>query len=380
MTCHHFDNDRCKSCVWMDKPYPQQLSEKEQRLQILLGETVAYFPTVRSKEHGFRNKAKMMVLGTVDHPILGIVNHHQQAIDLSNCPLYPASFFALFEAIKRFIKMARLTPYQIQKRKGELKYVLLHYSEHENAFALRFVLRSSHHIERIQQHLDSLLTEFSSIKIVSVNIQPVPMAIFEGDEEVVLVSNANQHHASVLEERLNGIPFYIRPQGFFQTNTDIAKELYITAQRWVSELAPDHVVDLFCGAGGFGLHCLNDKASLIGYDISAESVASAQASAEQLGVADRCQFFAQNLLAQLPKLIQLPDVLLVNPPRRGLGENVTRWVASQSPRCVVYSSCNAETMAKDIQELRDYRVTRAQIFDMFPHTEHFETLALLLRN
>ena len=377
MFCEKFSSDRCHSCQWLALPYPQQLERKQAQLETLFANSGAdFFPPVVSAETGFRNKAKMVVLGTVDHPVLGIVNRHGVATDLSDCPLYPAVFQPLFVAIKGFIKQARLTPYNVSKKRGELKFVLLQYSQAENAFMLRFVLRSTEQIERIRQHLPELLAAHSALKVISVNLQPVHMAVLEGDEEVLLTETG------ALTEALNDVPLRIRPGGFFQTNTSIASKLYRTAAEWVSESSAKTLVDLFCGAGGFGLHCLRSGQRLLGLEISPESIAAAQSSAEQMGHGERVRFQVMDLQQGLPTLpadFAHPDQVLVNPPRRGLGLAVCDWLRQVAPNQILYSSCNAESMAEDIGCLPGYRLRRLQLFDMFPHTAHYEVLGLLQR-
>jgi 23S rRNA (uracil747-C5)-methyltransferase len=97
--------------------------------------------------------------------------------------------------------------------------------------------------------LEELVRLLPHLKVISVNIQSVHMAIMEGDEEIFLTPQ------TTLEERLNGIPLFIKPKSFFQTNPDVATKLYKTAADWVSETKPKVIWDLFCGVGGFALHC-----------------------------------------------------------------------------------------------------------------------------
>src|SRR5690606_13575453 len=182
MYCTHFDAKRCVSCHWLDRPYPEQLLLKQQQLAALLAPfaPLDVLPAVASSEQGFRHKAKMVVLGTAESPVLGIVNTRGETIDLTDCPLYPAAFQRVFSLCKAFISRAGLTPYHIESRRGELKFILLSQSLHSGRFMLRFVLRSKNCLASIQKHLPWLLQQLPELEVCSVNLQPKPAAILEG--------------------------------------------------------------------------------------------------------------------------------------------------------------------------------------------------------
>lgn len=378
MNCVEFNAGRCSSCSQLAQPYADQLLHKQQQLERLMA---PFSPTevlaaVASEQQGFRTKAKMVVSGTLAEPVLGIVNG-AQAVDLSGCPLYPAAFEAAFRLIKTFIQTAALTPYQLAVKQGELKFVLLSQSQHSGRFMLRFVLRSKNCLASIQKHLPWLLQQWPELEVCSVNIQPVHMAVLEGPEEIVLTSH------ELLREELNGIPLYLTPQSFFQTNTAVAAALYATAQRWTEDLVVDNVWDLFCGVGGFGLHLAKSSGqqqrALTGIEIAPKAIASACRSATELGLR-QVNFQALDAAAFAQAASDAPDLLLVNPPRRGLGQSLCLSVLSLQPAWLLYSSCNPDSLATDLELLTaQYQLVRVQLFDMFPHTHHAEVLTLLQR-
>lgn len=329
-------------------PYGQQLAEKQRQLAALLPNVPAacWQPAMGSAPQGMRNKAKMVVSGSVERPLLGIADA-DGGVDLCACPLYPASFAPVFAVLKQFIPRAGLTPYHVARRRGELKFLLLTESRLDGAMMLRFVLRSEVKLAQLRAALPWLQARLPQLKVISVNLQPVPMAVLEGEREILLTP------ARALEERLNGVPLYIRPQSFFQTNPQVAAGLYATARDWVAALPVTRLWDLFCGVGGFGLHLCRPGMELTGIEISAEAIASARQSA--------------------------PDLVLVNPPRRGIGRELCDWLSATAPRWILYSSCQAATLMRDLDALCDYRVRRVRLFDMFLHTAHYETLVLLER-
>ncbi|SFU78323.1 23S rRNA (uracil(747)-C(5))-methyltransferase RlmC [Xenorhabdus koppenhoeferi] len=373
MQCVQYTAGHCHSCQWLDKSYSQQLSDKQQHLKQLLQEAsiIHWLSPVTSKTSEFRNKAKMVVNGSVERPLLGMLHRDGRTVDLCDCPLYPHYFQPIFEVIKVFIAKSGLVPYNVARKKGELKYILLTESRANNEMMLRFVLRSETKLAQFERALPWLKEQLPQITVISANIQPTHMAILEGENEIIFTEQ------KMLKEIFNSIPLYIRPRSFFQTNPDIASELYATAGRWVRELNISSMWDLFCGAGGFGLHCADKETKLTGIEISAEAIDCAKSSAESMGL-KFVEFQALDSTYFALDKSQIPELVLVNPPRRGIGKELCEYLNHMSPKFVLYSSCNAQTMAKDIAMLKQYRIEKVQLFDMFPHTAHYETLALLV--
>lgn len=385
MICQHYQSGDCRSCQWLEMPYERQLAEKTEHLKAQLSglndEALVWFSPLQSTQSEFRNKAKMVVSGAVERPILGILqnpNDPQSAVDLCDCPLYPEHFQAIFPVLKDFIGRAGLVPYNVAKQKGELKYILLTESTVTGKLMLRFVLRSENKLPLIQRELSGLLAKLPQLEVVSVNLQPQHAAILEGEQEIFLTES------QFLPENFNGVPLFIRPQGFFQTNPRVAAGLYATAQQWVKDLPINKLWDLFCGVGGFGLHCakaLQEKSekpiTLTGIEISPSAILAAGNSAKAMGL-ENVTF--QSLDAANFALNQneaKPELVIVNPPRRGIGKALSEFLNEMRPHFILYSSCNAVTMGKDLQHLTHYQAKKIQLFDMFPNTAHYEVLMLL---
>lgn len=383
VSCQYYQRGDCRSCHWLHHDYVQQLAQKQLHLQQLLSHLaqsdLQWFEPCTSSVTHFRNKAKMVVSGSVERPILGILAdtaHAQSAVDLCACPLYPQTFADIFPTVKDFIARAGLVPYNIAKQKGELKYILLTESRANQEIMLRFVLRSEQKLPLIQREIKGLLQRLPQVKVVSVNIQPQHAAILEGEQEIFLTEQQQ------LTECFNEIPLFIRPKSFFQTNPAVAEQLYATAQDWVKTLPINKLWDLFCGVGGFGLHCAkelqkqNPQIELTGIEISPSAIESATCSARQLNLS---QVRFQSLDAAKFALDQThkPDLIIVNPPRRGIGQTLAEFLNQLSPHFILYSSCNAVSMAKDLNYLNQYSMQKIRLFDMFPHTSHYEVLLLL---
>jgi 23S rRNA (uracil747-C5)-methyltransferase len=374
MHCALYSAGTCRSCQWLEKPYSQQLEEKQHHLQSLLADrdVAQWLEPVTGEQSAFRNKAKMVVSGSVERPLLGMLHRDGTPVDLCDCPLYPASFAPIFALLKDFIPRAGLTPYNVARKRGELKYLLLTESTFSGGLMLRFVLRSDSKLAQLRAALPWLQQQLPQLKVISANIQPVHMAIMEGELEIPLTEQ------QALEEQFNQVPLYIRPQSFFQTNPQVASQLYATARDWVRALDIASMWDLFCGVGGFGLHCAQPQTKLTGIEISAEAIACAKQSAQTLGL-QQVDFQALDSTRFATAEGEVPELVLVNPPRRGIGNELCDYLNRMAPGYLLYSSCNALSMAKDLAMLPDYRVERVQLFDMFPHTAHYEVLTLLVR-
>jgi 23S rRNA (uracil747-C5)-methyltransferase len=374
MHCSHFAAGLCRSCSLIEQPYAEQLAAKVAQCRDLLSAHagVEWLPPVASAAWGFRNKAKMVVSGTMDAPVLGIVDARGKGVSLADCPLYPPALQACFAPLAEFIRRTRLAPYDIAGRQGELKYILVTLAEHSGELMVRFVLRSQEPLSRIRKLLPELLAALPGLRVASVNLQPEHKAVLEGEQEIVLTEQAS------LTMRLNGIPLHLRPKSFFQTNTAVAEALYRQGREWVAELDPESVWDLFCGVGGFALHVADGRREVTGIEISAEAIASAEQSRDELGLA-RVSFRALDATDFAAGNSGVAELVIVNPPRRGIGAGLCQFLEESAVRWVIYSSCNAESLARDLAQMPGLRLRRARLLDMFPHTAHYEVITLLER-
>lgn len=372
MPCPHFEAGRCRSCSWLGSPYGVQLAEKQRHVEKLLDSyDAAWLPPVASAQLGLRNKAKMVVLGSAEEPVLGILNPTGAGVDLRDCPLHTAGIQRALPVLAEFVTRAALAPYDVPARRGELKYLLVTESP-DSELMVRFVLRSQESVARIRKHLPWLREALPGLVVASVNLQPEHKAVLEGERELMLTEQ------ETLRMRVNGIDLHLRPQSFFQTNTAMAAELYRRARTWAAEVGPGTVWDLYCGVGGFALHLAGGGRDVLGVEISREAVASATLSAGEAGL-DGVRFEEGDATAYALDREAAPDLVVVNPPRRGIGPELSGWLEGSGVRHVLYSSCNAQTLAADLAAMPSLRPVRGQVLDMFPNTSHYEVLVLLAR-
>ncbi|WP_067948266.1 23S rRNA (uracil(747)-C(5))-methyltransferase RlmC [Agromyces sp. NDB4Y10] len=376
MQCPYFDAGRCRSCSLMGRPYPAQLADKQALAEQLLApfDVPAWLPPVASGERDYRNKAKMVVGGTVEAPTIGILDADGHGVDLQACGICSPGHRAAFPVLARFITLARITPYDVAARRGELKHVIVTESP-DGELMVRFVLRSTEPLGRMRKHLPTLLAELPNARVVTANLLPEHKAVLEGADEVVLTE------ADTLPMRLNDVTMHLRPQSFFQTNTAIAEALYAEARDWIRDLAPEDAWDLYSGVGGFALHLADPagRTEVTGIETSVEAVASAELSRTDAALS-RVRFAAGDATAYALAAASAPDLVVVNPPRRGIGAELAGWLERSDAAHVLYSSCNVASLAKDLAAMPSLRPVKARVFDMFPQTTHFEVMVLLTRN
>jgi len=198
--------------------------------------------------------------------------------------------------------------------------------------------------------------------VVSMNLQPQAKAILEGDEEIVL------SELSTLRLSYNNITLKLPTQSFVQTNHEIASKLYLKAKLWTRDIS-GNILELFCGIGGFSSHLIQDNRKVVGIELSASAIEAAKSSVPG------ASFIAMDAWEYL-KTSEAFDLIVVNPPRRGLGKDICQKILQLKPKYLLYSSCNPQAFAADLN-LLGYKISRIEAFEMFPLTNHWEVLALL---
>lgn len=434
MLCQLHDASLCRSCPNLDLPLAQQLQLKQSVVQATLAgqvEARAWLEPFASAPSQFRNKAKLAVSGTTHAPVLGLVDRFDNGTDLTSCPLHVNEIKAALPPLTRAITRMGLQPYSIVKRHGELKHVLVTASAN-GQLMVRFVLRSTAQLPAIRKGVPRLQSELPGLRVLSVNIQPRPAAILEGEREIILSQDSTLDMPLYLPElgadgvvvnnKKSVLPLVLPPQSFFQTNSDVAAGLYSQARAWARDYAGGGVLtgaeaeregaggqagaltgepgaggaysdaiqssqsiwDLYCGVGGFALALAQPGAQVLGVEVSAPAIDGARAAAAQLSLTSPQVRFEAGDASVLDASGQVyghdkPDLLVVNPPRRGIGE-LAASIEDSGIQRVLYSSCNPASLTKDLEVMSSYRVRRARLFDMFPYTNHAEVLVELIHN
>lgn len=430
--CSLHDAGECRSCPDLARPLPEQLAAKQAQVASLLADGPApvprdtWLPPAGSAPTGFRNKAKMAVSGSVSAPVLGLADRFGGSLDLRGCPLHVDAIQESLPVLGQLVTGLGLEPYHIAADRGELKYLLLTASP-TGALMVRWVLRSHRHVGTLRRALPRIRRALPQLEVMSTNIQPVRQAVLEGEEEILLglaegMSDRLQMDLLLPAQDVPGrpegrkaeetvLPLLLPTRSFFQTNTAVAEELYATARQWAAQWAsrrrvaggragadagrigagskrgavPLRLWDLFCGVGGFALalasHPALHGAQVRGVELSASAIHGAQASARLMGLDPRRVWFEAGDARVLdPRSGDVPDLLVVNPPRRGIGPDLAQRIEASGVGRVLYSSCNPSSLVSDLAAMPSLRVRRARLFDMFPHTGHAEVLVELGRS
>lgn len=442
--CSLHDAGACRSCPDLARPLPEQLAAKQAQVAGLLADGPApvprdtWLPPAGSAPTGFRNKAKMAVSGSVSAPVLGLADRFGGSLDLRGCPLHVDAIQESLPVLGQLVTGLGLAPYHIATDRGELKYLLLTASP-TGALMVRWVLRSHRHVGTLRRALSRIRRALPQLEVMSANIQPVRQAVLEGEEEILLglaegMSDRLQMDLLLPARDVPGrpegrkaeetvLPLLLPTRSFFQTNTAVAEELYATARQWAAQWAsrrrvaggradagragagwaggrtgagragassergavPLRLWDLFCGVGGFALalasHPALHGAQVRGVELSASAIHGAQASARLMGLDPRRVWFEAGDARVLdPRSGSVPDLLVVNPPRRGIGPDLAQRIEASGVGRVLYSSCNPSSLVSDLAAMPSLRVRQARLFDMFPHTGHAEVLVELGRS
>ena len=224
----------------------------------------------------------------------------------------------------------------------------------------------------------ALREQFSDIASVLINVNAKKTNVILGEETVSL------YGPGYIEDTLCGVPVRLGPLSFYQVNTLAAERLYSIAAEYAQLEPSDVLLDLYCGMGTIGLSMADRCRELIGVEIVPEAIDSAKANAARMGdaVAAKSRFFcadAGQAAARLAAEGLRPDVIMLDPPRKGCDETTLSAVVQMSPRRVVYVSCNPSTAARDAAWLEEhgYHAEKVQPVDLFPRTRHVETVVLL---
>lgn len=374
-SCRYFDQRKCLSCSYLAEGNISQAEERKikQLKEKLAKYTSTIDPLIKNVSiYGSRNKAKMVVGGTCQQPLIGVRQASGTLHSVEQCPLHGAIINQVIELFLQLIPKYQLTPYNLETRQGEFKYLIVVAAPQSNEVMIRAVMRSKEALDRLKKCYVEVRERIPEVSVCTLNIQPKHAAIMEGEEEIILSEQ------KYLPLTLDGVQLFLGPKSFSQVNPEIASKLYSTASKLVVKSTPSKVLDLFCGIGAFSQYLSKAGIPGVGVELSAEAIEAAKkANALNGGLA---KYFAEDAFEHMKSEQNHYQCIIVNPPRRGLGENLALKLIEASPEQIIYSSCNPETLIQDLEHLSSaYRLVGATPFDMFPLTEHLEVLVELKR-
>ncbi len=370
--CPHFG--KCGGCATMHMTYEEELRFKLGRVNDALrriGGLALQADTIvgADRQDSYRNKA---IYNFAPGPVCGFYRpRSHDVIQPERCHLQPEVFDRAAKALLDWMTENNIPAYDETAGKGLIRHLYLRRS----AGNLAACVVAAGTVEgSVVSSLREACPELTGI-FLCINKTPGNV-VLSGDFQLLWGSDT-------VEETLCGATLTLSPLTFFQVNTAQAEKLYTIAGEY-AEPAGKTVLDLYCGAGSIGLAVARNAARLIGNDIVPSAVENARRNAAQNGV-ENAEYFCGDASAIATRLAQdglRPDVIITDPPRKGMDEPVLDALAAMAPERIVYVSCDPGTLARDLKRLneRDYTPLRCTAVDMFPRTHHVETVVLLSRN
>ena len=327
----------------------------------------------------YRNKVQFPVGRDKDGaPCIGFyAGRTHRIVPCPDCKLQPGVLNAIGNTLCAFFAAHGIQPYDEERGNGLVRHIFLRRGAHSGQIMVCLVCTRPK-LPHSDELVALLREKFRDIATILINVNAKKTNVILGEESVTL------YGPGCIEDTLCGVPVRLGPLSFYQVNTLAAERLYGIAAEY-AQLEPDDVLlDLYCGMGTIGLSMANHCRELIGVEIIPEAIDSAKANAARMGdaVAAKSRFFcadAGEAAARLAAEGLRPDVIMLDPPRKGCDETTLSAVVQMSPRRVVYVSCNPSTAARDAAWLgqHGYRAEKVQPVDLFPRTKHVETVVLL---
>ena len=299
-------------------------------------------------------------------------------VPVSDCLIEDKVADQIIVTIRKLLKSFKIRPYDEDTGRGTLRHVLVRRGRRSGEILV--VLVTAHGmLPGKRNFVRALLQQHPDITTVVQNINAGQTSLVLGPHSEVL------YGPGYIREQLGDFTFRISPRAFYQINPVQTEVLYRTALDYAGLTGKETVVDAYCGTGTIGIFASRDAARVIGVENNRDAVRDAISNAKA-NRADNVRFYtadASDFLQGMARAGEHADVVILDPPRAGSDERFLSAVTTVAPERVVYVSCNPETLARDLGYLtrHGYRVTRIQPVDMFPHTEHIETVCqLVLRN
>ena len=327
----------------------------------------------------YRNKVQFPVgIDKNGVPCIGFyAGRTHRIVPCPDCKLQPSVLNEIGNALCAFFAQQGIRPYDEQSGKGLVRHIFLRRGAHSGQIMVCLVCTRAK-LPHAEQLCTALRGQFPAISTILLNVNAKNTNVILGSENHIL------YGPGYIEDTLCGVPVRLGPLSFYQVNTLAAERLYGVAAQYAQLTPDDTLLDLYCGMGTIGLSMAEQCRELIGVEIVPEAIESAKANVARMGeaVAAKSRFFcadAGQAATQLAAEGLHPDIVMLDPPRKGCDEATLSAVVRMAPRRVVYVSCNPATAARDAAwlEKNGYHAEKVQPVDLFPRTKHCETVVLL---
>ena len=370
---------KCNGCQMQNLAYEEQLAWKESKVRKLLGK-FCRVEAIHGMENPkyYRNKVQALFrLNQRKQIVSGIYQSSTRGlIPVDNCLLEDQECDRIIVTIRTLLKSFKLFPYDGRKGTGFLRHVLVRKGFATGEIMVVLVTAKPMFPSK-KNFINALLQAHPQITTIVQNISDQPMELVLGEREQVL------YGPGVIEDVLCGCRFQISSRSFYQVNPIQTEYLYTKAVELAGLTGEETVIDAYCGTGTIGIIASRKAKLVVGIELNRDAVEDAKKNAKR-NQADHIRFYqgdAGAFMEQAAEEGQRADVVFLDPPRAGSSRKFLESLLVLSPKKLVYISCNPETQERDLRFLtqKGYEVKAVQPVDMFPHTNHVETVVLLGR-
>lgn len=375
---------KCGGCVYRHISYQEELRIKEQRVKDALkrigGFTDLHIqPIIGSVQpERYRNKAQLPVgKGTGSELLMGFyAGRSHRIIDCTSCALQSDSFTIIMKVFREWMKNSGNDVYNEQTGKGRIRHLYLREAGATGEIMVCIVVNGNglYHEDTLVQTLRDHVQGLKSV-VINVNCEKT---------NVILGGKCRTAWGSdTIKDKLCGMTFHISPLSFYQVNRMQTEKLYAVAKTYAAVTGKEVLLDLYCGIGTIGLTMAPQVKKLIGVEVVQTAIENARKNAAENGITN-AEFICSDA-AQAAEMLQRqgvrPNVIVIDPPRKGCQESLVQTIVHMAPDRVVYVSCDPATLARDLKRFTQfgYRPQAITPVDMFPRTAHVECVCLLTR-
>lgn len=370
---------KCGGCSFRHISYEAELRAKEGFVRdafARIGGIDAEFMPIRGSEsaEGYRNKLQMPVAKSdIGEVYCGFFSERSHRVTpVKKCLLQPDIFAEITDYVMYQVRKLRISVYNEAKHEGVLRHIFLRKGHYSGEICLCLVARRK--TPELQKLAKETMRSFPQIKGAVLNINKEKTNVILGRDEITLFGEP------VITDTMCGNEISISPMSFYQVNTPAAEAIYRQAAEF-AEPAGKTLLDLYCGAGTIGLSMAREAKRVIGAEIVGAAVENACSNAKRNGI-DNAEFICADAGQAAKKLAESgekPDVIILDPPRKGCDEVTLSACVEMAPDRIVMISCNAATAARDCKWLSEhgYKAKKVRAFDLFPRTTHVECVVLI---
>lgn len=370
---------KCGGCQLLNLTYEEQLRHKQVKIIRLLGKFCHVQEIIGMENpYNYRNKAQYAFgRGKNGQTIAGVYQSStHKIVDIESCMLTDTKADEIANTIKKLLKSFKLKPYNEDTKEGFLRHVLVK-TGFKSGEVMVVLVTGTPQFPSKRSFVNALVGRHPEITTIVQNINNRFTSMVLGDKSEVLFGDGK------ITEELCGLKFRISPKAFYQINPIQTETLYNKALEYADFKGDERIIDAYCGTGTIGLIASKNVKNVIGIEINKDAVKDAKENA-MLNNINNVTFVASDagkFMVNLANNNEKIDAVIMDPARAGSDIPFLSSLVKLSPQKVVYISCNPETLARDLMYLckNGYKVKKIQPVDMFPHTEHIETVALIVK-